>query len=148
MNTPPETQYQQLATLRNTLGLPWYSLRLSPFDRVLTVNITENFVYLECEVYRYKEQSRRYVLSAKGTHRRLWKRDSQDSDWYSVIDDTEYDASFSETYVEKYGTHKSVSERIEQHDWEVICNRPGTSKYPLDSAQASDSPRMDAHWKL
>lgn len=141
------TKYQMLAQIHAKTG---HQLKLGPFDEITRVSFdTEaNEVRVTIKTARYTEQARAYVVAATGlamicytpTPGRLrWERET-----IEVWDD-------DSGYTVAKGDY--TPGRYEQSaEWAELCNRPGTSRTPLDSwSKSANDPihtpvPMQKHW--
>lgn len=136
--------YKAIAEVRDLTG---YCVRLGVFEEIVKVDLTDEIVEVVVRRFRVTEQRSQYRVKAEGLEQIKFTLKNGDwirqSDIFWTTPDDEVMLRRDTTNV-----YESVKEYRDHRDFEVMCHRPGTSRTPLDSADASDSERMLKHWKL
>lgn len=130
VDTSQLTQYQLLKLIEQTTGT---RITLGRYESVKAAQVKADHVVLVMYRVQYKPGYRVDRILYTGISIYEWKL--VDGVWHSELPITSWSKPDIE-YIENL-QGKTYTEQLDSYHWAVMCERPGSAKYPMDWMQST-----------
>ena len=124
------TPYQQLKLIESVTGC---RVTLGRYETVKSVSVEKSRVCLVLNRVSFREGLRTDTILHEGISLYEWRL-HPDGQWHAELPITSWWKP-EVTIVERF-SHKTEAEQRESYQWAVMCERPGSAKYPMDWMQS------------
>lgn len=143
------TDYQLLGAVRKATGTMFV---LRPYECLDEIRVKDGLIVIRVRCQQVRTTHNRTVIVRQGIRLYALRRNS-DGVWKHEKPVTAWNDDNGPTkIIVEAGRVNTPDEARAQDEWEQICNRPGTARYPLDSYErtqdslAKDSPKRMRKW--